>query len=328
MLTFYAVENEKLKIVSTDEATSGLQKIVWCDLFQPSREEEHLVEGLFEIEIPTRDEMVEIELSNRLYQYNGTIFTTTTMVAKADTVQPETHAVSFILSGSALITLRYAESYSFKAYLGQLGNRKGEYYEGIDAMCDLLELTINRVADLLENTGHKLDDINATLFRASIEDKVERQQKTPDFEELLLQVGICGDLLSKIREGMVSLTRLIGFASGTSYFEESSAHHARSLIMLRDISALNEQAGFLSGRLNFLLDTTLGMIGIQQTSIIKIFSVASVVFLPPTLVASVYGMNFDFIPELHKDWGYPYSIALMILSALLPYLYFKRRKWL
>ncbi|MBM3618339.1 MAG: magnesium transporter, partial [Alphaproteobacteria bacterium] len=281
----------------------------------------------FELEIPTRDEMLEIELSNRFYQYNGAVFATATMLTNADTAEPQAHAISFILVESALLTVRYATPYSFSMFEKSLQKPKSDDYQGVGALCDILELTINRIADLLENTGHKLDNVNTTLFRPAFRDKEQRQQNIPDFEGLLLEIGIQGDLLSKLRESLISLTRLISFVTTTPYFRVTEPCYARTTVMLRDITALNDQVGFHSSRLNFLLDTTLGMIGIQQTGIIKIFSVASVVFLPPTLVASIYGMNFEFMPELHYVLGYPISLTLMVLSALLPYLYFKK-KWL
>lgn len=328
MLNLYALKNDKLENVSREEARSLGNALVWCDLNEPTKEEESFVESLLEIEIPTRDEMAEIELSNRLYQYNGAVFTTATMVTQADTPEPQTHAITFILTGATLLTLRYSEPFAFRAICRRMTVSRDKYYQGNTTLVELMELTVNRVADLLENTAHCLDTLNSVLFRPAIIDREARQQNVPDFEDLLRQVGIHGDLLSRIRESLISLTRLIGFISNTPYYDPLGDCHPRLLVLLKDIAALNEQANFLSNRVNFLLDAIFGMIGVQQTSIIKIFSVASVVFLPPTLVASIYGMNFDFMPELKWALGYPVSLAAMFLSALLPYLYFKKKNWL
>lgn len=146
--------------------------------------------------------------------------------------------------------------------------------------------------------------------------------------DLLRNIGVQGDLLSKMRESLLSITRVLSFVCNTVHCPPQTEAYSRLHILIKDVAALSDQAGFLSGKVGFLLDASLGLVGVQQTAIIKIFSVAAVVFLPPTLVASIYGMNFDFMPELKWLLGYPFAIVLMILSAWLPYKLFKKKKWL
>lgn len=328
-LNLYHHIQNKLSVSSYQALDVRDHHVVWYDLMTPAKDEENWLESTLGIEIPTRDEMHEIELSNRLYQENNAVYCTGSIITKADSPEPEIHAISFILKDNALITLRYSDPYSFRKYAKLLpeGNIPAPA-SGAVLMVGLLEESINRIADLLETSGRNLDAFNRALFRPSITQAELRQQDMPDFEAMLRDIGIHGDLLSKIRESLLSLSRVISFVCTTGYFPNPSEIYIRCQILLKDIAALTDHAGFLSGKVSFLLDATLGMVNIQQTSIIKIFSVASVVFLPPTLVASIYGMNFQRMPELGWSLGYPLAIVMMLLSAWLPYRLFKKKKWL
>jgi magnesium transporter len=302
--------------------------LLWCDLNAPTREEEVLVESLFGIEVPTRDEMNEIEPSNRLYMEGGAVFCTATLVTKSDTPEPELHAVTFILTQGALITLRYSDPYSFTHFSKRLMLQSAEGVSGHSVMVGIVQAIINRLADIIENSSHALDHSNRQLFRPTITDAKLRQRSMPNFEEMLREIGIQADLLSKSRESLLSLARMLGFLVFTPTHSHAYGTDTHITVMQKDIPALLDQADSLSGKVAFLLDATLGLVDLQQTAIIKIFSVASVVFLPPTLVASIYGMNFQHMPELGWRLGYPLAIILMFASAWLPYRLFKKKKWL
>lgn len=322
MLNFYTVQGGKLRQVQREELESA--KLAWVDLLEPTLEEERFVETLLGADMPTREEMHEIELSSRLYQKDGALFATATLVTKADTLQPETHAVTFVLAQSCLVTIRYSDPQPFRTFIARMESEAAEHYQGSTAFAGILDLIVDRLADILELIGHRIDSMTRKIFMPKQhENKSER-----DFESLLHEIGVNGDLLSKTRESLLSINRLLVFISQTAHFTSTTEEAGRVSLMLRDMTALGDHAGFLANKLNFLLDATLGMINIQQNSIIKIFSVAAVVFLPPTLVASVYGMNFHFMPELDWPLGYPFAITLMILSAWLPYTFFKRKGWL
>lgn len=328
MLKIYRLEQNSIKLIESEIAKDFVSKLVWIDLFSPTKEEENFVEELLKTNIPTRDEMHEIEISNRLYQENGIIYTTATIVTKADTVEPESHAISFILSNNCLITIRYSDPAPFKVFSHKIISSNCDNFYGIKLFSGLMEAIVNRIADILENAGHEIDNTTKEIFRPNIKDKNIRTKNKPDLEDILRQVGIRGDLISKARESMLSISRLLVFALQTSQFKSDEQENEKLQILLKDIHALNDHASFLSGKVNFLLDATLGMISIEQNSIIKIFSVAAVVFLPPTLVASIYGMNFNFIPELKFYFGYPMALIIMVLSAYLPYKFFKHKGWL
>jgi magnesium transporter len=298
---------------------------IWIDLVSPSPDEERQVEALLGVEVPTREEMQEIEVSSRLYQENGALYMTATVVSKADTRHPEATAVSFILAGSRLVTVRYAEPQSFELFASRCQRSPGPYARGDGVLTGLLDALIDRVADVLERIGLEVDGISHEVF-----EHPATPRKTGDFQEILRALGHRGDLTSKVRESLVGIGRLLMFFGQASEANAKLAKDLRARLrtMSRDVRSLTEHASFLSGKINFLLDATLGMINIEQNAIIKIFSVVAVVFLPPTLIASIYGMNFEIMPELHWAIGYPLALALMLGSAIAPYLYFKRRGWL
>jgi len=326
--TLFYPRNERIENCAQSDAVPAGTAMIWCDLNAPTKDEEHWVESLLGIEIPTREEMHEIEPSSRLYVENGVIYCTANLVTKTDTPEPENHAVSFILSHNTLVTLRYSEPYSFANFSKRLLAYYPAESRGIGVLMGLIEAIINRLADVIEGSGHTLDDLIRVSFRPSLTDKQKSQHSLPDFEGLLREIGVQGDLLSKVRESLLSLSRMLAFLNTTAAFRADSGSMDQSASIQKDISALLDQSDSLSGKVAFLLDAALGMVSIQQTAIIKIFSVAAVIFLPPTLVASIYGMNFDVMPELGWKLGYPLAIVLMGISAWLPFRLFKKKKWL
>jgi magnesium transporter len=325
MLTLFALRDKILTPVSLEEVHQRKPQLVWVDLLNPTKEEEADVERLLATELPTREEMQEIELSSRLYLENGALHATATIVTQADTTEPETHAVTFMLVKECLITIRYVNPRPFRLFISRTGKVEQPHFQASTVFTSLLELIVDRLADILEMAGHNIDGMTRKIFHPKLKLK---EAERHDFEEILQEIGVNGDLISKTRESMVSVSRLLSFILQSSYFRHGTDEHSRISTLLRDIAPLGDHANFLANKVNFLLDATLGMISIEQNATIKIFSVAAVVFLPPTLVASIYGMNFHFMPELDWHYGYPLALLLMLLSAFLPYKYFKRKKWL
>jgi magnesium transporter len=296
---------------------------VWIDLVSPTADEEHQVEALVGVGVPTREEMQEIEVSSRLYEENGALYMTATVLCKSRSERPESTAISFILARQRLVTVRYAEPQPFDQFSNRCQRTPAAYTRGDAVLAGLLEALIDRVADLLEHIGLEVDDISHDIF--------EHPSKPSGgaFQDLLRRLGLRGDLTSKVRESLVGIGRVLMFLSQASMAQTVSKDlRERLRTMSRDVRSLTDHASFLSGKINFLLDATLGMINIEQNATIKIFSVVAVVFLPPTLIASIYGMNFHVMPELDWTFGYPLALLLMLASAITPYLYFKRRGWL
>jgi magnesium transporter len=323
MMIGYAIDNERLRVI--DDPLAHLEQIVWIDLISPGEEEEHRLEQALGIDIPTREEMGEIESSSRLYQESGAIFMIAVLLSQTESVRPVTLPVSFVLAGERLVTVRYEEPRAFRIFSQRAQKIALGLSNGESILIALLEAIIDRLADILERAGNEIDALSRDIFAHH----GEKPTKGRDFQAVLKQIARQNDLSSNVQESLVSLQRLFGFLAQTTTQNKSDKDiRSRVKTLTRDAISLADYASFLSAKITFLLDATLGMINIEQNAIIKIFSVAAVVFLPPTLIASIYGMNFRHMPELEWTFGYPLALLMMIGSAILPYLYFKRRGWL
>ena len=296
---------------------------VWLDLVNPTTSEDKLVERLVGIAVPTREEMQEIELSSRLYYENGARYMTATLMCQSDSPIPKTTPVTFILSGHRLITVRYDEPRPFAIVKHKLGKFCPANVSGESVLIDLLDAVVDRAADILERIGVEIDAVSRNIFER------ERSRKPKFYSVILQTIGRKGDLTSKVRESLVSIGRLLLFlaneADGMRWAKEP---RAQLKSMQRDVQSLSDHATYLTNNITFLLDAMVGVVTIEQNNIIKIFSVVAVVLMPPTLLASIYGMNFKHMPELDWTFGYPFALLLMVIAAILPFLYFKWRKWL
>jgi magnesium transporter len=298
--------------------------LVWIDLLTPTPEEDAQVEALLGVRVPTRAEVEEIELSSRLYHEDGAEFMTMVGLIHLDTEEPAKTLITFILKGTTLVTVRYAEPKPFLAYLARAQKADAVLCgSGEQVMLGLTEAMGDRMADALELVGSQIDQISRAVFR-------KKSTTAKRFQHDLRTIVIKAEVLTMVQESLVSVSRIMSFHVPPSSSRDDGGHDARPFIEViqRDALALGEHARTLSAKVEFLLNATLGLINLEQNQIIKIFSVVAFVFLPPTLVASVYGMNFDVMPELHWPFGYPMALGLMVLSALAPYLYFRGRGWL
>ena len=298
------------------------ENAVWIDLLNPTPDEEKAVEEFLQMEIPTREEMSEIEVSNRLYTEHGTHYMTTTMVTKVDSGAPETHAVTFMLTDHVLVTIRYVDATSFKRFISMAPKLPVGDHDGVTLFLGLVEAIVNRMADILERLDRDIDRITKDVFRTR-SDSVEKKAAVA-YQHVLERIGRCGDLSSKTHESLVTFNRVIAYAN---HHKKAALPENQSQIeaIRKDILGLTDHGTYLTGRVNFLLDATLGMISIEQNSVFRVLSIASLIFLPPTLVAGIYGMNFDIMPELKWQFGYPVALGLMLVAAILPYAYLKKR---
>lgn len=328
MITAYLPQGGHLQRIELTPTSTLPEGVVWIDLLEPSPVEEKAIETLLGMELPTREEMQEIEISSRLYREGDASFMTANILYQSETPQPQTTAVTFMRTPRATVTLRYADPQSFRQFVARAQRQPALLASPDAALCGILDAIIDRAADVLENGSRDLDTISKDIFRYDRKPGEEPDDES-DLEEVVRKLGHIEDLNSRIRDSLLSLTRLIAFLTLTMA-EQRGTKESRTWLktLARDVQSLNEQAAFLAHKGNFLLDATLGLINIQQTKIIKIFSVAATVFLPPTLIASIYGMNFHHMPELSWNFGYPMAIVLMIASAILPYWWFRRKGWL
>ena len=313
---------ERRDIVSGEEVPDNA---VWLDLVNPAPGEDKLIERLLGIAVPTREEMQEIEVSSRLYVENHARYMTATLMCNSDTATPKTTAVTFILSGHRLVTVRYDDPRPFMIVGNKLARNCPSNVTGETVLIDLLDAVIDRAADILERIGLEVDRVSHDIFEP---DNAASGQAL-SYKDILKAIGSKGDLTSKVRESLVSIGRLLLFLANEA---EGMRWHKDVRLQLqanqRDVLSLSDHATYLSNKITFLLDAMLGVVTIEQNNIIKIFSIAAVALMPPTLIASIYGMNFRHMPELEWTYGYPFAIVLMIAAAILPFIIFKWKKWL
>jgi magnesium transporter len=326
MLSVFAPAETALKKVVSAGPAALPDSAVWIDLLNPTTEEDHAVERLAGIAVPTREDMQEIEISSRLYIENGARYMTATLMCSSDSENPRTTAVTFILSGHRLVTVRYDAPKPFLLVENKLARGCPAGMTGEMVLMELLDAVIDRNADILERAGADMDNISHSIFEP---EGAARTGHAKRYSDILIAIGRKGDLTSKVRESLVSVGRVVTFVAaafdGTKWSKEM---REQLKTMQRDVISLTDHASYLSNKITFVLDAMLGVVNLEQNNIIKLFSVMAVVLMPPTLIASIYGMNFKVMPELEWQHGYPIAIAMMVLAAVLPYVFFKWKRWL
>ena len=299
----------------------------WIDLEEPTRDEEKLVEHCIGLNVPTQEEMAEIEPSSRLFERDGVLFMTMSALRGVVEGRPTTTPISFVFTGERLVTVRYATPKPLLAFADHVRREPELARDASTVLVRLLDAIIDRLADELEGLGSEIETLSDQIFR---ENDDARRIPADRLTALLTRIGRAQTLLAKIRYSAVSTNRLLGFLGASSRMhEEANANPRNHLSSLStDVGSLIDHSSFLGDNLTFLLDASLGLISVEQNAAMKLFSWAALVFLPPTLVAGIYGMNFEYMPELKWLHGYTWALVLMLASAVLPLWYFKRRGWI
>jgi magnesium transporter len=325
MLTMYdAADGALIKRQGIGEMGGGT---VWVDLLNPSKDEDALVEKGLGIAVPTREEMAEIEASSRLYQEGGAHYMTALVLHQPDIPNepPIATPITFVLSGTRLVTVRYAEPRAIQIFISRAQKKDAACMSGVAVLVGLLEAIIDREADRVERIQGEVDKLSHTIFGV----KGGERTRSLRFDVNIRAIGREGELTSRSRESLLTLGRLLTYLGHVMAERgDDKALKARVKTANRDVQSLADHIGYMSTKITFLLDATLGMINNEQNTIIKIFSVLAVVLLPPTLVGTIYGMNFKHMPELDWVYGYPLALGLMVLAAVLPWLFFRRKGWL
>jgi magnesium transporter len=328
MLTTYTVENGTLALRDGVRDAQAIRSAVWIDLLNPTLEEEHLVQTALGVEIPTREEMEEIESSSRLYREEEALFLTANFLYGAEQNEYGSTPITFVLAPGTLVTVRYATPKAFMAFGARCQRTPGQLLTSPDAvMLHLFEQIVDRLADILERIGGDMDRAMHAAFRtARSREKVTK--KDQELRAALITLGQVGEVTTRTSETLLGLTRILTFVSA----EKANAVRKENQILLktlaRDVRSLVEHGNSLNQKATFLLDAVLGLINVEQMNIVKTFTVVSVAMMPPTLIASIYGMNFQHMPELEWPIGYPLAIVAMIASAIGPVWYFRRKGWL
>jgi magnesium transporter len=325
MFSVFIPSESSLKKAVVKDLSELPENVVWIDLVKPTAAEDRAVERLTGIAVPTREDMQEIEISSRLYIENSARYMTATLMCNSDSDMPKTTAVTFIIAGHRLVTVRYDEPKPFALVEQKLARSCAAAITGEMVLMELLDAVIDRCADILERCGADVDQVSHDIF----EPESERHGHAKQYSQILIAIGRKGDLTSKVRESLVSIGRLVTFLSAVMEGVKWSKDMREQLkTMQRDVSSLTDHASYLSNKITFVLDAMLGVVNLEQNNIIKLFSVMAVVLMPPTLIASIYGMNFKVMPELEWTHGYAYALVSMALAAVLPYVLFRWKKWL
>jgi magnesium transporter len=325
MITVYYKQNGSISVRDVGKADVLPPDTLWIDIYNPTIEEEKNIEGQLGIEIPTKEEVWKNQVLNRFYQENGVSYMTGALITKVDSPYPQTSSVTFILSEKYLVTIRYINPTSFQNFSVRMLRYHAKFPDGAHVLEGLLEEIITRVAYNSEIVVDVLDQLSHDIFNP---DTFQNNKKNPSqlMQAVLRRLGTCADLNSKINESLHSLSRMVNYFETVHIPDKDIDSGLRTLTT--DVMSLTKQTAFLSDKITFQLDATLGMINVEQNMIIKIFSVVAVFFLPPTLVSGIYGMNFQAIPELEWAWGYPYALFLITMCVVIPFLYFKKKKLL
>ncbi len=299
---------------------------IWFDLLSPTAEEDRAVEAVLGVSIPSREEMAEIEPSSRLYVENGARFMTASLHLRVRHRPARTRHPSRSFCRRASSSPCVTRSRGRSSRLSQKITRAcPPTITGEGVLIDLLDNIIDRAADVLERDSAEIEIVSRRIFGHG------RGRKPPSesYQDILRAIGRKADLTSKVRESLVSIGRLVLFlANEADVIKLPKEQRAQVKSMARDATSLTDHATFLANKIQFMLDAVLGLVQLDQNNVIKIFSVVAVVLLPPTMIASIYGMNFKHMPELEWTFGYPLALLLMLASAVLPYAYFKWKRWL
>lgn len=299
--------------------------LFWMDMVSPTAEEHLAIEKLLTIEIPSKTEVWKNNVLNRLYVEEDIAYMTAALISKADSPYPRTSAVTFILGKRFFLTVHDILPTSFKNFLTRLQRPHEKFPTSAYLLTGLFEEIINRVAFNSELVVSSLDEVSHDVFGVNVLDK-RVKKGSEHLKSAIKKLGAAADLNSQISESLHSINRLLVFLKQVAAQESTTT--AAIDLLIADTHALTAQCAFLSDKITFLLDATLGLINVEQNVIIKIFSVVAVFFMPPTLVSSIYGMNFHHMPELDWIGGYPMAIFIMILCAVIPYIYFRKKGWL
>jgi len=320
MINVFVLQGGRLSQVNIETRTD-LERAapIWVDLTDPTDEERDWVRSIYGVTLPDEDEVKDIEASARYYEAdNGDLHLRSDFLLEVEDDKSRVVTVAFILAKNLLFSMHNDDLPVFRLVRMRARSRPGSIGDFKDVLLDLYATDVEYSADALEGVYQNLEEVSHSVLQKDVSDQ--------DAADLLNAMAREEDLNGRIRRNMMDTRRAVSFMMRGRLFSADQFDDARQI--LRDIESLDGHTAFLFDKINFLMDATVGFININQNKIIKIFSVASVAFLPPTLIASIYGMNFRWLPELDWSWGYPFALLLMVASAITPFWYFRHRGWL
>jgi magnesium transporter len=316
LINCYIKKQHRLTVVEGVEYLNNIEdrkSVIWIDMFTPTLQEVKTVENIFSIEFPTKQESEEIELSSRYWEEGNRIEINSYFLIN-DKKDPVNETVSFILQDDLLISVRYKKLASFDASIKKLLSSPREYRTGYSIFSQIIDIRIDTDADIIEELNRDIAAIRKQAFNDDVEN-----------EDLLEQMSTFENLNMKIRENLTDKQRILNSLLKSQKISDDKSELP---IMLKDIRSLIDHTNFNFERIDYLQNIFIGLLSVEQNKVIKIFTIVNVIFLPPTLIASIYGMNFDIMPELNWEYGYLFSIGVMILAAVTPLIIFKKKGWI
>lgn len=320
MIHLFKIENGRLSHVKVDDrAELSAGEIVWIDAVGLSDEEKHWLTETFQVDVEAPDDASDIEASARAYEdEDGSLnLRSDFLISEPDGFRIE--PVRFVLKNDALISIHDEDLPVIRLLRLRSRAKLGTQADPVDVLIGLFALDVEYSADALES-------IYGELKAASDSVLAERRGSDKDAAESITRVAKQENLNGTIRRNLMDTRRTLSFLMREQQLPKAQNEEIRQI--LRDIESLDGHTAFIFDKINFLMDAIIGFININQNKVVKIFSVAAVAMLPPTLIASIYGMNFEYMPELAQKWGYPFSLALMVVSVVVPFWFFRRKGWL
>ncbi len=323
MLTIYRDEGGTVRTSSNTDLPGH---VIWIDLIDPTAGELQFVESRANVHVPSKEALSEIEASSRHSIEHGVLYLSTPVVARGDTPDAHLTPAGFILSPKLLVTVRYAALSPFDTVAERLRTDE-ELASSIGVFTTLLEAIVDRGADVLERLGAETDQISRSVFRGDSSDRKHPVRSTKVLRSTLSTVGTIGERVSQARDVLLGIGRIASFTSDLAHEWIPSEFRVRLGAVTKDIASLNDYQAQVASKVQFLLDAVLGYITIEQNDLFKVLTIASVVGIPPTVMAGIWGMNFEFMPELDWAWGYPLALITILLSVGIPLAWFKVRGW-
>jgi len=316
-----------LSVFPSGEEDEAARSAIWLDLRDPLPEEVAKVAAVAGLDLPSRDDLSEIERSSRLRAQGGVLSMSVPITTLIGLDEPQTAPIGFVLSRERLVTIRFAALRSFDAAAARFAAAGTAPRSGPEVFVSLCEEIVDHLADSLEQVAAELRTMSVSTFHTP--DVAGRQaiRSNRVIRAKLRHVGALGDRASETRDSLLAIGRAIDFATELTSKWSDGKLEPRMRSLQQDVASLDDYEVHLSDKVQFLLDAMVGLIGIAQNDIFKVLTIVSIVGIPPTLIAGIYGMNFKGMPEYDWAWGYPYGLAVIALSAIIPLAWFKWRGW-
>jgi magnesium transporter len=323
MLNFYSAVSNQRRAMDPSGSTSPL----WIDVTNPSADEVAQIEKLTGAKLPSMGALSEVQASRRLRNENGVLYMSTPSAAMHPEQSRVTPPLGSVLSRDQLITVRFMALATFDAVADKFTSERETPKSSLDVFVFLCEEIVDRVADILENVAGELNVLAVDTFHTDDTRGRHSAHSNRLLRVQLRQVGRLGDRLSEVRDGIQGLARVVAYTEQNCEGWFTEAPKSAVATLHQDLHSLIEYEEQLANKVQFVLDALVGLIGIVQNDVIKILTIVSIAGIPPTLVAGIYGMNFKSMPEYGWSWGYPYAWGAIILSTILPLIWFKRKGW-